>query len=180
MKKILLIGIGGTGSESVDILFKKIKELGQQSDNDIAAIVLDTDTGDIAQIKNAVSISMADNSSVGTICDTLGKEYIREWFPCDEPSVRAQEMIKGAAQWRKKSYLAFLNAMNKPASRSAFIGALEKMTLDPNATCEVYIIASIAGGTGSGTFIPLALFVRHYLRRQLGKKSFNLCNDCIA
>lgn len=169
MKKILLIGIGGTGSESVDILFKKIKELGQQSDNDIAAIVLDTDTGDIAQIKNAVSISMADNSSVGTICDTLGKEYIREWFPCDEPSVRAQEMIKGAAQWRKKSYLAFLNAMNKPASRSAFIGALEKMTLDPNATCEVYIIASIAGGTGSGTFIPLALFVRHYLRRQLGK-----------
>lgn len=169
MKKILLIGIGGTGSEAVDILDKKIKELEKQNDNDISAIVLDTDTGDIAQIKNAVPISMADNASVGTICDTLGKEYIREWFPCDEPSVRAQEMIKGAAQWRKKSYLAFLNAMNKPASRSAFIGTLEKMTLDPNATCEVYIIASIAGGTGSGTFIPLALFVRHYLRRQLGK-----------
>ncbi len=167
MKNILLIGIGGTGSEAADILDKKIKELGQQSDNNIATIVLDTDTGDIANIKNAVTISMADNGSVGNICDTIGKEYIREWFPCDDPNVRSQEMIRGAAQWRKKSYLAFLNAMNKPASRKAFISALERMTIDPNAACEVYIIASIAGGTGSGTFIPLALFVRHYLRRQL-------------
>lgn len=167
MKNILLIGIGGTGSEAADILDKKIKELGQQSDNNIATIVLDTDTGDIANIKNAVTISMADNGSVGNICDTIGREYIREWFPCEDPNVRSQEMIKGAAQWRKKSYLAFLNAMNKPASRKAFISALERMTIDPNAACEVYIIASIAGGTGSGTFIPLALFVRHYLRRQL-------------
>ena len=112
---------------------------------------------------------MADNASVGTICDRIGREYIREWFPCDDSAIRSQEMIRGAAQWRKKSYLAFLNAMNKPSSRMAFLTALEKMTIDPNASCEIYVIASIAGGTGSGTFIPLALFVRRYLRRQLGK-----------
>lgn len=169
MKNILLIGIGGTGSEAVDILYKKINELGKKADNNVSAIVFDTDTGDVENIKNATPITMADNASVGTICDRIGREYIREWFPCDDSAIRSQEMIRGAAQWRKKSYLAFLNAMNKPSSRTAFLTALERMTIDPNASCEIYVIASIAGGTGSGTFIPLALFVRRYLRRQLGK-----------
>ncbi len=169
MKNILLIGIGGTGSEAVDILYKKINELGKKADNNVSAIVFDTDTGDVENIKNATPITMADNASVGTICDRIGREYIREWFPCDDSAIRSQEMIRGASQWRKKSYLAFLNVMNKPSSRRAFLSALERMTIDPNASCEIYVIASIAGGTGSGTFIPLALFVRRYLRRQLGK-----------
>ena len=81
MKNILLIGIGGTGSEAVDVLFKKIHELGQQNDNVINAIVLDTDTGDMSQIKEASVISMSDNASVGTITDSIGKEYIKGWFP---------------------------------------------------------------------------------------------------
>ena len=29
MKNILLIGVGGTGSKTVDILFQKVQELGQ-------------------------------------------------------------------------------------------------------------------------------------------------------
>ena len=169
MKNILLIGIGGTGSEAVDVLFKKIKELGQQNDNVINAIVLDTDAGDMAQIANASVISMSDNASVGTIVDSIGKEALEGWFPVKDPTVRSQEMIKGASQWRKKSYLAFLNAMNKPKSKNQFETVLERMTIDPNASCEVYIIASIAGGTGSGSFIPIALYVRRYLRKQLGK-----------
>ena len=169
MKNILLIGIGGTGSEAVDILYKKINELGQQNDNIINAIVLDTDTGDMSMIKDATVISMSDTASVGTICDSIGKEYIKHWFPCNEQTVRTQEMIKGASQWRKKSFLAFLNAMNKQSSRRAFKQTLERMTIDPNASCEVYIIASIAGGTGSGSFIPIALYVRQFLRKQLGK-----------
>lgn len=169
MKNILLIGIGGTGSEAVDILYRKINEFGKNADNNVSAIVFDTDTGDVENIKDATPISMADNASVGTICDRIGRDYIREWFPCDDSAIRSQEMIRGAAQWRKKSYLAFLNVMNKPSKRRAFLSALENMTIDPNASCEIYVIASIAGGTGSGTFIPLALFVRRYLRRQLGK-----------
>lgn len=169
MKNILLIGVGGTGSNAVDILYTKINELGNLTKSNITAIVFDTDVGSVETIKSAVPISMADPASVGTICDRVGREYIREWFPCDDKAVRAQEMVRGASQWRKKSYLAFLNLMNKPQARSAFIGALEDMSKDPSATCEVYVIASIAGGTGSGSFIPIALYARRYLRKQLGK-----------
>ena len=168
MKNILLIGVGGTGSKTVDILFQKVQELGQ-NENRINAVVFDTDAGDIKKIEWATPIPMADNASVGTICDRIGSNYIREWFPCEDKAIRSQEMFRGASQWRKKSYLAFLNTMNKPKYRSAFINVLEKMTLDPNAPCEVYIITSVAGGTGSGSFIPIALFAKRYLRKNLGK-----------
>ena len=169
MKNILLIGVGGTGSNAVDILYSKISEFKNQTNSTVNAIVFDTDVGSVETIKNAVPVSMADPASVGTICDRVGLDYIREWFPCDDKAVRSQEMVRGASQWRKKSYLAFLNLMNKPQARSAFIGALEDMSKDPSATCEVYVIASIAGGTGSGSFIPIALFARRYLRKHLGK-----------
>lgn len=169
MKNILLIGVGGTGSRAVDIFFQKYNELGKQNDNKVTALVFDTDAGDVKNITSATAITMADSASVGTICDRIGKEYLREWFPCDDPAIRAQEMLRGASQWRKKSYLAFLNLMNKPLSKATFIGALERMVADPKASCEVYIISSVAGGTGSGSFIPIALYTKRYLRKNLGK-----------
>ena len=169
MKNILLIGVGGAGSKTVDLFYKKIAEFGAQNDNNITAIVFDTDMADIKQITSATPIPMADPASVGTICDRLGKKYLREWFPCDDKAVRAQEMIRGASQWRKKSYLAFMNLMNKNELRSRFINALEKMVADPNAICEVYVISSVAGGTGSGSFIPIALYAKKFLRKNLGK-----------
>lgn len=174
MKNILLIGVGGTGSSAVDILYQQIKEFGNQTDNHITALVFDTDVGCVKTITAATAVPMADNGSVGTICDRIGIQYLREWFPCDESSadyksVRAQEMVRGASQWRKKSFLAFLNLMNKPMARSAFIGALESMVANPGASCEVYIISSVAGGTGSGSFIPIALYTKRYLRKCLGK-----------
>ncbi len=168
-KNILLIGVGGTGSNAVDTFYKKFHELGNQTENKVSALVFDTDAGDLKKITSARTVVMADNASVGTICDRIGKQYLREWFPCDAKDVRAQEMVRGASQWRKKSYLAFLNLMNKPAARQTFTSALEDMVQDPGASCEVYVIASVAGGTGSGSFIPIALYAKRYLRKNLGK-----------
>ncbi|MBQ7828860.1 MAG: hypothetical protein IJ345_01140 [Clostridia bacterium] len=168
-KNILLIGVGGTGSNAVDTFFKKYHELGNQTDNKVTALVFDTDAGDLKRITAAKTVAMSDTASVGTICDRLGKEHLREWFPCDVQAVRSQEMVRGASQWRKKSYLAFLNLMNKSAERSVFISALEDMVQDPGASCEVYVIASVAGGTGSGSFIPIALYAKRYIRKALGK-----------
>ncbi len=175
MKNILLIGVGGTGSNAVDIMDQQIKEFGNQTDNHVTALVFDTDAGCVSTISSATTVSMADNSSVGTICDRIGTPYLREWFPCDETfgdykSVRAQEMTRGASQWRKKSFVAFLNLMNKPSERAKFINALEKMVANPKASCEIYVIASIAGGTGSGSFIPIALYAKRYLRQHLGRE----------
>lgn len=170
MKSILLIGVGGTGSAAVDILYQKIREFGNQTENHISAVVFDTDVGSVTTIRSAEAVSMADPASVGTICDRIGKEYLREWFPCDKTSVRSQEMVRGASQWRKKSFLAFVNLMNKQEARTAFHRALDSVAIaEPGASCEIYVIASIAGGTGSGSFIPISLYARRYIR-DLGKE----------
>ncbi len=169
MKNILIIGVGGTGSRAVDVFNKRIEQFGKHNDNNVTALVFDTDKGDIEQISSATVVPMADPASVGTICDRIGKRYIREWFPCDDMAVRSQEMMKGASQWRKKSYLAFLNLMNNSVKRATFIQALDKMVANPGALCEIYVVSSVAGGTGSGSFIPIALFAKRYLRKNLGK-----------
>ena len=96
MKNILLIGVGGAGSKTVDVFYQKYNELGNQTDNNISAIVFDTDMADIKQITAATPVMMADPASVGTICDRLGKKYLREWFPCDDKAVRAGSLDPGA------------------------------------------------------------------------------------
>lgn len=169
MKNILLIGVGGTGSAAVDALYFKLREIGNNADNRVSALVFDTDVGSISGISEARSISMADTAGVGTVCDRLGEEAVSSWFPYDVPSVRAQDLTYGASQWRKKSYLAFLNAMNKQASYSTFVRALEEVGQDPGDACEIYVIASIAGGTGSGSFIPIALFAKRFLREKMNR-----------
>ncbi len=169
MKNILLIGVGGTGSSAVDALYYKLREMGNNADNKVTALVFDTDIGSISGISEARSISMADTAGVGTVCDRLGADAVSDWFPYDIPSVRAQDLTYGASQWRKKSYLAFLNAMNKQASYSTFVRALEEVGQDPGEACEIYVIASIAGGTGSGSFIPIALFAKRFLREKMNR-----------
>ena len=98
MKNILLIGVGGTGSNAVDMLYRKIATLGKNADNKITALVFDTDKGDIEKISSATAIPMADSRLVGSICDSIGAEALREWFPYKNENVRAQEMIRGASQ----------------------------------------------------------------------------------
>ena len=172
MKNILLIGVGGTGSSAVDILYQKIHELGNMTDNHITALVFDTDAGCVANITAATNIPMSDPASVGTVCDRLGRENLKEWFPTEDNSVMAQEMSRGASQWRKKSFLAFLNLMNKQEMRNAFHHAMENMTkAGPDGAYEIYVIASIAGGTGSGSFIPIAMYAQRFLRMELGKSA---------
>ena len=169
MKNVLLIGVGGTGSNSVDMIHQKIKDLGMQTETRVVSIVFDTDDDGVNSIRSATTIPMTDPSGVGRACDRIGAEFLREWFPCDHAGVRSQELTRGASQWRKKSYFAFMNTMNNGAKRKSFHDALESLR-DPtgSAAYEIYTVASIAGGTGSGSFIPITLYAKKYLREHLG------------
>lgn len=172
-KNILILGVGGTGSNAVDLLYQKIKHQGNPAGNAITAIVFDTDAGDLEKLKDAATISLADTRSVGTVCDTIGRDRLREWFPVPadgEPGNKysAQELHKGAGQWRKKSFLALNGLFNDPSRKKKLDDALnEWIAKDPDGPFEILVVASIAGGTGSGSFIPLTLYVKNYLREKL-------------
>ncbi len=173
MKNILIIGVGGTGSNAVDMLYHKIAEIRKKVKDDntgkVISVVFDTDDAGVESIRDATAIPMTDPSGLGAVCDRLGEEHLREWFPYDVENIRSQELTRGAGQWRKKSYLAFMNLMNNSQKRSMFHQALESLRSDyGGAQYEIYTVASIAGGTGSGSFIPITLYAKRYIREHLG------------
>ncbi len=186
MKNILLIGVGGTGSNAVDMLYRKIEALGKDSDNRIVALVFDTDQKCVDEIKVATAIPMTDTRRLGPICDAeFSADFLKEWFPYNDTNVRAQELVRGASQWRKKSYFAFCNLMTKPDLRAAFHNAMDKLRdTNTSSSYEIYTIASIAGGTGSGSFIPITLYAKRYIKECLGKDALSTavvaCPDIYA
>ena len=170
-KNILLIGVGGTGSQAADRFQKKLKRYGNQEGNLITTLVLDSDEEDMSKLdKSTVCIPLSDNGRIGDICDRLGFDAL-EWFDCEDESIREQEMYKGCSQWRKKSFLAFVSMMQDDTRRGKLHGALEQMkkaAAGQNMVYEIYVVSSIAGGTGSGCFIPLTMYVKRYMRDVLG------------
>ncbi len=171
MKNILLIGIGGTGSEVLDILNQKMEELGNQTENRIRtlAFVLGTKT------YHTPTIDMATGQTITQIYQSLGDIGLDEWMQYDElkkncSGMPREEMLTYFGRiWRKKGYLAFIHTMNRVEQYTYFNQILEETAiLEPGSTCEIYIVSSIAGATGSGALIPIALYAKRYIRRVLG------------
>jgi len=188
MKQVLLIGVGGTGSRAIDILTANIKKMGNQVNSEITSIVFDTDNRDVQGISNAVTIPLTDSRNLGTLVKQLGHEILEDWFPCYEsaealdrnlPPITPysnQNLLGGAGQWRKKSFFAFLNMMHDDARRTKFENALRRMAAHggTKGVYDIYVVASIAGGTGSGSFIPLTLYARKFLKETCNVSNVNI------
>ena len=170
MKSVLILGVGGTGSRAVNMLQKKINRMGMQEDVNIVSVVLDTNAADEKNIDTATIVSLSDNANVKTIRERLGAAC-EDFFPADSKFDNNNIAI-GAGQWRKQSYLAFMNAMNGD-QQYKLTHALEKLADKTSASTEfhVFTVASLAGGTGSGSFIPLTFYVKKRLRELFGENS---------
>ena len=171
MKSVLILGVGGTGSRAVNMLQKKINRMGKQEEVNIVSVVLDTNAADEKNIDTATVVSLSDNVTVKTVRERLGAKVCDDWFPADK-QFDSNNISIGAGQWRKQSYLAFLNAMNGK-QKNNLDRALEMLAdkSSPSISIDVYTVASLAGGTGSGSFIPLTLYVKKRLRELFGEKT---------
>ena len=171
MKSVLILGVGGTGSRAANMLQKKIDKMGKASDVNIVSIVLDTNAADEKNIDAATIVSLSDNVTVRTVKERLGESVWGDFFPADQ-IFDSNNISIGAGQWRKQSYLAFLNAMNG-RQRNILEQAIEKLAdkTNPSIDIDIYTVASLAGGTGSGSFIPLTLYVKKLIREKFGEKT---------
>ena len=171
MKSVLILGVGGTGSRAVNLLQKKINRMKAQEDVNIVSVVLDTNAADEKNIDTATIVSLSDNVTVKTVRERLGAAVCNDWFPQDS-IFDSNNISIGAGQWRKQSYLAFLNAM-AGSQKKNLDQALEKLAdkSTSSISIDVYTVASLAGGTGSGSFIPLTLYVKKRIREMFGEKT---------
>jgi tubulin-like protein len=100
---------------------------------------------------------------------------IQRWFPTGSKIAQLGDLHEGAGQVRTASRLGFFDAANhqkitgrleqcrRELSDAAILAEAARFGFSFNATnIRVVIIASLAGGTGSGTFLDTGFLVRRY------------------
>ncbi len=173
MEDTLVIGIGGFGSQVVDRFCENLSKINSRSrDGIIKCMVMDIDPRDLNEIKAADPIFLGEASSLGTVIDRLPPELVKEIFGDAfyedrefAHFLKTHEMTNTALS-RQKAYLAFLNFLNDPMRCSQW----EYKLRDFVAECgdyshyRVYIVASLAGATGSALCLPLSCYLTKFLK----------------
>lgn len=169
----LLIGLGGLGSSIVQSVHAGLPAAMRDH---VRVHVLDTDVKEYkderyATLRNERWLTQTSPDLTVMQCvDALGPGTdVRQWFPpVGFGALGHKLMTLGAAQVRAISRLALLDTMH--SSRIAALNRsidhlLAKRPGELKDPVRVNIVNSVAGGTGSGAFLQLALYVRAYLQQ---------------
>ncbi len=175
--RTLFIGLGGTGGE---VLNKLSGMLTDEEKKHAHIIYMDMDTKDVRKLKakgmNAVCLSSSD--TVGSVMRYLGDhDGVMDWLPHGDNDTKflSSTTDDGASQLRVKSRLCMAKYLNDNASElNSLLDEIRKVGKNlVNETLRVMIVSSVAGGTGAGTFIQVALYLRNYFR-QNGHKDISI------
>lgn len=171
-KQTILVGLGGTGSRVVNNVARMLKERKHSiNDGKITCVVFDTNQEDNKNIMKSGTdipvIPTCDDKKIREYFDRYANMRVREWCPTS-PSFEEENMIDGASEVRVKSRLAFMDTLEDGGIR-AFISEIEKVfhnRADTREKLRVLVVASLAGGTGSGMFIQMALWLRQFFENR--------------
>ena len=161
----LLVGLGGTGSKIVCRVSKMVTE---EQRRHIGFAVFDTDINELREIQEANPfIRTIQTSTKLTVGEYLNIDtHARDtWFPVNG-ILNSKALTEGAGQVRAISRLALdtaIRAGNMEPLHNA-IEDLYKLEGDSGEQAlRVVIVSSLAGGTGSGLILPVALYPKNYL-----------------
>lgn len=161
----ILIGLGGTGCKIVERVAQMVTP---EERRNIAFAVFDTDINDLKGIQERNPfIKTIQTSTKQTVGEYLNKDtHARdEWFPVNA-ILNGKTLTEGAGQVRSISRLALETVIRagKMEPLHEAIQSLYKVEEDkPEQALRVVITSSLAGGTGSGLILPVAMYVRNYL-----------------
>lgn len=174
MEKVVIIGLGGIGSSVVSKVHNLMSD--EEKKHTVVA-VLDTDInttglGDIED-NGILKIATSPTDNVDTL---LTKEpAYTEWFP-EHDLLKTIDIRSGAGQIRAVSRLALSYTMDRGSMKELQkrIQELNPVQSDTTASYRVLIINSIAGGTGSGSFLQMGMYLREYFRSYLPNQSVQI------
>ncbi len=170
MAQTLLLGLGGTGARIVNRVVKELHKNGKEINNgEICCAVLDTNGNDNEEIMGSgTGVPVIPTSASKTVREYIN-EYssrtdIEEWCPTS-PEFLRESMVDGASELRIKSRIAFMDCdLSGRLQRELGFLLNRVRQRDPQAKLRIMIVSSLAGGTGSGMFIQVALWLRRFLR----------------
>ncbi|MBQ6867398.1 MAG: hypothetical protein IJO16_01845, partial [Clostridia bacterium] len=161
----LLVGLGGTGCKIVERVSAMVTP--EQRKN-IACAVFDTDINDLRGIEERNPfIKTIQTSTKQTVGEYLNKDtHARDtWFPVNA-ILNGKTLTEGAGQVRAISRLALETVIRagKMEPLHQAIQSLYRVEEDKaEQALRVVVVSSLAGGTGSGLLLPVALYIRNYL-----------------
>lgn len=161
----LIIGLGGKGS---DVALRVSQMVSEEERQRIGFAVFDTDVNELKEIKRknpfVKTIQTSTKLSVGEYLD-IDTHARDTWFPVNA-ILNSKQLTEGAGQVRAISRLAFETALRAGKLEPLHKAIEELYKLEGNEyeqALRVIIVSSLAGGTGSGLILPVALYVKHYL-----------------
>ena len=173
----LIIGLGGVGSEITAEIYRKFMKT-NPSDierRNIICLALDTDGGDVEKRKEilpenwVVKTSSDLSCTVGDYVDSIkSNTTVLDWFDTSSSYVMNMSLNEGAGQIRMCSRLALMAAMSEQKLNVVNNAIRSLLTQEPQRhagnVIKVHIICSLAGGTGAGSFLQMAYYVRDIMR----------------
>jgi hypothetical protein len=181
----LLIGLGGTGGLIAYEVWKKVPE---QSRNFVGLHIFDTDRNPDTGLGKKQYAPLWDN---GMITQTSPPMMVKEcfqahqqstqvsrWFPFGD-AIGQQPMTDGASQVRSVSRLALLDTLAHGRMDGLNRAIEELLVVRPQqgiSAFRVLVVDTLAGGTGSGMFLQVAMYVRYYLEAMRGRTNVVIRN----
>lgn len=168
----LIIGLGGKGCSIV----KKVHDMTNEAQRKfIRFVFFDTDANELRQCRenapDAFTIQTSRNMTAGQAL-RIDPEARLNTFPINQ-QVLNKPMTEGAGQIRALSKLAFDATLREGRIQPLHdaVGQLLPLTgEETDQAMRVMIVATICGGTGSGLFLPLSMYLRHYLETNRQQK----------
>lgn len=172
-KRTLFVGLGGAGANTLRILKEKIYKANGCIPKQVKFLLIDTNATELSNFR--------DFECSEKVCIAVREPYQRykhdeklatfEYLPPrNRHSLLALE--RGAGQIRSNGHFAVIENQYSNKLGRAFRHAAEELenidikgeTLEKDPKIEVRLVFSIAGGTGSGTFLPISVLLRSAIK----------------
>lgn len=177
----LIIGIGGVGSRITMGIYQQFmdREPSKEDRDNFTCLCFDTDGGDIKKYIEVlpkewvVQTSSSEAVTVGQYIDKIKDvTTVEDWFDTSNDEILQMKLNEGAGQVRMASRLAYMSAIYEGKLAAIDNSIRDLLKTDParhaGNEIKVHIICSLAGGTGAGSFLQTAYYVKDVMR------SFNI------
>lgn len=176
----IIIGVGGIGSQVCARVEERLYTIRKQENRGSSEIegtrfvVIDTDVNSLRELyRNGFRgkrILLTENMTVAKCRDIIADASVNEWYP-QNTVFSKKSMTEGAGQQRSISRLAFEYCMRdgRLSQLDNVVRELNELVMDDSIQQpRFYIISSLAGGTGSGVILPLAMYINRFIQCEQG------------
>lgn len=173
----LIIGLGGVGSRITTGIYKQFMDRNPSKDDkaNFTCLCFDTDAGDIKNYlevlprENVVQTSSSESITIGQYINRIKDQTdVESWFDTSSDVIIKMKLNEGAGQVRMASRLAYMSAISEGKLNVIDRSIMELLKTDParheGNDIKVHIICSLAGGTGAGSFLQTAYYVKDVMR----------------